>query len=553
MGDNLDFEVLRDFIKFLYRNQDREIILLELLNIFDKKFGCSAAGAYLYENGSFLLKAKIRGHNPSDIKIFLNDVLDSHIAMKYKDEYCRPILMENNSYFISLGCSEKVYGVIIYNSVDNLSHTADLISLLAIQTVIALKENEHYKQTKVIEQLVEDFASSLDVIIYFPRFIQHLKQIINFEGLNITIPDPLCRDKLLVYGNNVNDPLETTSSSYQGNAPAWVISTGKPMLEEDVKTTKMFLGNVFSPESGIRCILCVPLISKGKVIGSLNIGSRIPDYYKERHINLLTEVAAKIGPNVENALIYQSMNNNLEQALYQLDQNFYATLNAFTYLLDRRDNVTKGHSLRVIKYSVTIAERMGIEGAELEQLRLGALLHDIGKIGIPDSILFKTNKLTDEEWKVMKTHPALGAEMLSKIKFLSSAVPVVLHHHERFDGTGYPHQLTGEEIPLAARIFSIADAFDAITSKRPYKDIQSLDNALSELKKCTGTQFCPTCIDAFLSITKSDLVKLYKECKNKLTFKNPFLIGQEFEKQKNLDTKLLGVPTANSLPVLLSS
>ncbi|HWI54128.1 MAG TPA: HD domain-containing phosphohydrolase, partial [Desulfobacteria bacterium] len=517
--------------KFLYRNRDEEIILMKLLEIFDKRFGCSAAGAYLFEKGSFLLKAKIHGENSPDANIVLKDVLDAEFIMKYQNENCRPVLMEDNSSLIFLGFEEKVCGLLIYNNVGNSSDMADLICLLAIHTAIALTENEHYNQTEVIEQMAADFASSLDMRIYFPRFIQNLNQIIYFDRLTITIPDPLHLNQLLVYGNNINYPLETTNLASEGNAPAWVISTGKHILEEDLRGSKMFSESVFSPEAGIRCALYVPLVSKGIVVGTLNIGTRIPHYYKKRHVHLLTEVADRIGPTVENALIYQSVNNNLEHALFQLDQHFYETLNAFAFLLERRDNVTKGHSLRVINYSVIIAKRLGIKGQQLEQLRLGALLHDIGKIGIPDAILLKTEKLTEEEWRIMETHPLLGAEMLSKINFLSSAVPVVLHHHERFDGGGYPSKLIGEQVPLLARIFSIADAFDAITSKRPYRDIQSVDNAISELKRCTGTQFCPTCMEAFLSIPKNELVEIYNECTNKIAFKNPFLVGQEFQKQ----------------------
>lgn len=531
MQNNLDFEVLRDFIKFLYRNRDKEIILMELLNLFDKKCGCSAAVAYSFEKGIFLLKAKICDPNSPDTDMVTNKVLDTDFIMKYQNQYCRPVLLENNTYLISLGCEDKFFGFIIYTSVDNSSNTKDLICLLAIHAVIALKENEHYNQTKLIEQMAADFSSCLDVLIHFPRFLQNLRQIICFDELNIAIKDPLHQDQLLVYGKNVNDPLETCSLAYAGNAPAWVVSTGKPILVEELQSSKMFFENVFSSETRIQCALCVPLVSKGHVIGALNIGSSKSHCYKERHISLLTEVANRIGPNVENALIHYSVNNNLEQALFQLDQNFYATLNAFTFLLDKRDNVTKGHSLRVIKYSVMIAQQLGIEGSELEQLRLGALLHDIGKIGIPDAVLFKTQQLSDEEWKIMKTHPVLGAEMLSKIKFLSPGVPVVLHHHERFDGNGYPDRLAGEEIPLPARIFSIADALDAITSKRPYKDIKSLDMAIEELMRCTGTQFCPTCMNAFLSIPKKELIEIFNECKNEIAYKNPFLIGQEFEKQ----------------------
>lgn len=552
MNTNLDFELLSGFTQFLCRNRGREVILMELLNILVKEFDCFNAKAYLFENGSFSLKAKIDDPNFSDSDSVLCDALEADFITKRPQKYCCPVLVINNCYLVFLGYGDELFGVITYY-IKNLSNRTDMISLLANQAVIALKESEVFEDRKVIEQVVAAF--SLDMQLYYPRFVQNLRQMVNFHRLSIAIPDPLNPKKLLVYGNNVNDPLKTVTLSYEGSAPAWVVSTGKPIIEEDLKVSRMFPEDELLFKAGMRCVLSVPLVSKGRVIGTINVGSKIPQYYKKKHINLLSEVAARIGPTVENALIYQSVNNSLRQALFQLEDNFYATLNAFTYLLDQRDNGTKGHSLRVIRYSVVIAEQFGIKGTELEQLRLGALLHDIGKIGIPDAILFKAGKLTDEEWQIMKTHPLVGAKMLSKINFLSLAVPVVMHHHERFDGGGYPANLRGEEIPLAARIFSIADAFDAITCARPYKGVQSEEQAIAELKRCTGTQFCPVCMEAFLSIPKSRMLEIYQECKNETAFINPNQLGQEFQNQaiKNFNANLLGVPSEGNNTFLLTS
>lgn len=552
MDKNLDFELLSGFTQFLCRNRGREVILMELLNILVKEFACFNAKAYLFENGSFSLKAKIDDPSLSDPDSVLYDALEAGLIGKRPPKHCCPVLVQNNCYIVILGFGDEIFGVITYG-VKDLSERTDMISLLANQAVIALKESEVFEDRKVIEQVVADF--SLDMQLNYTRFVQNLRQIVNFHRLSITIPDPLHPKKLLLYGNNVNDPLKTLTLPYEGSAPAWVVSTGKPIIEEDLKVSRMFPEDELLFKAGLRCVLSVPLVSKGRTIGTINVGSRIPQYYKKKHINLLSEVADRIGPTVENALIYQSVNNNLRQALFQLEDNFYATLNAFTYLLDKRDNGTKGHSLRVIRYSVVIAEQFGLKGTELEQLRLGALLHDIGKIGIPDAILFKPGKLTDEQWQIMKTHPLLGAKMLSKINFLSLAVPVVMHHHERFDGSGYPANLKGEEIPLAARIFSIADSFDAITSERPYKGVQSEVQAIAELRRCTGTQFCPVCMDAFLSIPQSKMLEIYQECKNEGAYTNPNLIGQEFQNLtiKNFNANLLGVPSEGNNTFLLTS
>ncbi len=188
-------------------------------------------------------------------------------------------------------------------------------------------------------------------------------------------------------------------------------------------------------------------------------------------------------------------------------------LEALEVLLNKSDTATGGHSLRVVRYAEAIAQELGIQGRKLEDIRLGALLHDIGKIAVPDSILQKPGSLTSDEWVIMKTHPRLGADMISDFEPLQPAIPIVLHHHEWYNGTGYPDGLTGEEIPLGARIFAIADAFDAMTSVRPYSSAMDIQSAIRELKAGSGTQFCPVCLRAFLNLADKKLFNIYDECR----------------------------------------
>lgn len=191
----------------------------------------------------------------------------------------------------------------------------------------------------------------------------------------------------------------------------------------------------------------------------------------------------------------------LKNALYRLDQTYIFTLRALVTALDTRDEETQGHSLRVVKYALRLAELMGIsDEQQLKVLEYGSLLHDIGKIGIPDAILKKPGKLTDEEWTVMKTHPTVGYKILHRIEFLEEASQIVLHHHERWDGTGYPEGLKGEAIPLGSRIFAVADTVDAMTSERPYRKALSFEVASEELKKFKGIQFDTRVVDAFHSV-----------------------------------------------------
>jgi putative two-component system response regulator len=190
--------------------------------------------------------------------------------------------------------------------------------------------------------------------------------------------------------------------------------------------------------------------------------------------------------------------SELKQALTELDKTYNFTLQAMVTALDTRDTETQGHSLRVVRFTLKLAELMGISDKNVLKIyEYGALLHDIGKIGIPDAILRKPGKLDPQEWHIMKAHPTIGYNILHRIKFLDDAAQIVLHHHEAFDGNGYPDGLSGENIPLGARIFNIADAIDAMTSDRPYQKALDFTIAAGELMKYSGKQFDPAITAVF--------------------------------------------------------
>lgn len=201
-------------------------------------------------------------------------------------------------------------------------------------------------------------------------------------------------------------------------------------------------------------------------------------------------------------------NGRVTEAMDSLGRAYDDTLRSLSAALDARDSETAGHSARVADLTMAIAEEMGIDRDtdEWRNITWGALLHDVGKIAVPDHILRKPGSLTDEEWRTMRQHPHAGHEILQKVGFLRTASEVVLAHHERFDGSGYPRGLAGEEIPLGARIFSIADAFDAMTSNRTYRSAMPAEEALAELLRNSGTQFDPTAVRAFLSVYQKRFV-----------------------------------------------
>ncbi len=192
----------------------------------------------------------------------------------------------------------------------------------------------------------------------------------------------------------------------------------------------------------------------------------------------------------------------LQTANDQVLSTYRGTLEALVGALDARDNEVQGHSYRVSAYSQILAEQLGIErnSIEWETIARGALLHDVGKIGIRDAVLQKPGALDDAEWVEMRTHAEIGFGILRDIEFLKSAAALVQAHHERFDGAGYPHGLKGEQIPQGARIFAVADTFDAITTDRPYRRAMPPEAAVAEIRRCSGTQFDPEVVEVFLSI-----------------------------------------------------
>jgi response regulator RpfG family c-di-GMP phosphodiesterase len=190
----------------------------------------------------------------------------------------------------------------------------------------------------------------------------------------------------------------------------------------------------------------------------------------------------------------------LDLTLRQLEDTYRTTLEALGSAIDTRDVGTHAHSRRVRGYSMALARAHGVPSSELRDIEHGVLLHDIGKIGIPDAILLKPGPLTAAEWKIMRQHPEIGRQLVEKIPFLRGAVPVVYHHHERWDGTGYPLGLARTAIPLGARIFAVADAFDAMTFDRPYSRAMSFEAARDEIQRCAGTHFDPAVVVTFLGI-----------------------------------------------------
>jgi HD-GYP domain-containing protein (c-di-GMP phosphodiesterase class II) len=271
-----------------------------------------------------------------------------------------------------------------------------------------------------------------------------------------------------------------------------VFQRGEPIMINDMHTN-----NNDSIDAGSSSI-CVPLKVKEKCLGVLSITDKLSgEPFDKSDLDMMVTLASQIAVSLNNAKLYED-----------LEASYLSAVRALANSIDAKDTYTMGHSERVAKYSVEIGKKMGLPEEEIKNLYIGALLHDIGKIGIPEAIINKTDRLTNEEYQEIKTHPSRGAMIIEPAKFLKEKVPLIKYHHERFDGKGYPEGLKGEEIPLLARIICCADSFDAMTSKRAYRDTMPLEFAKKELIRCSETQFDPRIVNAFLEvIANEDTIK----------------------------------------------
>jgi HD-GYP domain-containing protein (c-di-GMP phosphodiesterase class II) len=268
----------------------------------------------------------------------------------------------------------------------------------------------------------------------------------------------------------------------------WVAMHEEPVIIHDVNSDPRFYGDADKKSEFVtKDMLCVPVRTKDRTIGVLQAINKRDGRFDDNDLEMLGTLANQVAVAVENATLYK-----------ELKETFYGTAEALAETIEKRDPYTGGHTKRVMEYSIAIGRYMELDSEAIENLKLSAILHDIGKIGVRDSVLLKQDKLDDEEFKTMNRHTSYGAEILHHVKQLREVIPGVWGHHEKIDGTGYPQGLKGDEIPLTARIIAVADTFDAMTTDRPYRKGLTNETAFEELKRCSGTQFDGEVVEAFV-------------------------------------------------------
>jgi len=268
----------------------------------------------------------------------------------------------------------------------------------------------------------------------------------------------------------------------------WVIRNGKPLMIKDISQDEDS-NNIRNEVAGVvpRSVVCVPLVIKGEVIGAIEVLNKLDgNNFNEHDAQILAGLANNAALTIENIRLNEDL-------LY----SYKHTVQKLVSLLDVRESTAGKHSKRVAEHARIVAKALSLSAEEKQSIEYAAILHDIGMLSIPQSVLNKREKLTDEEWDLIRKHPVIGYNLLRGIPSLNQVSKLILCHHERYDGKGYPCGLKGDTIPIGARVLAVADAFDSMTVKHSYRAAMSTKDALAEIGRCAGSQFCPVAARAF--------------------------------------------------------
>jgi HD-GYP domain-containing protein (c-di-GMP phosphodiesterase class II) len=361
---------------------------------------------------------------------------------------------------------------------------------ISVQPVIHVE-----KGNKARLELIYEVSKKVGSV---PRMTQLLEQIIRMTQQTLNAE----ASSVLLYGDNneelffevasgpVGQSLRRVRVRAQSSIAGRVARTGKPMIVNDVNKYRYF-DRMIDETTGFitRSIICAPLMVHRQIAGVIEVlNKRDGSDFNEQDLEAVVSVAATAAMAIENTRLHQTV----------LDA-YKSTITTLAAAIDAKDPYTRGHSQRVMKYALMGGKALSLPSDELETLEYAGILHDIGKIAIDVQILNKPANLTPSEWNMIREHPVMGANLLKDIRFLGKASELVLCHHERYDGAGYPAGLKGEDIPIGARLLAVADAFDTMTTSRSYRPAQTVDHAITELYSCSGTQFCPVAVAAFIS------------------------------------------------------
>lgn len=357
---------------------------------------------------------------------------------------------------------------------------------------------EKFNATMMLQRLTQTVTSSLNLEELTDELLSDVVSTLHIVNASILINDSDSGNFQMIATKRDHNKFIT---NFTADHPivAWMTRNKKPLLIDDLAVIPTFKSMWERERDTLKLLqaeLFIPIITRAEMIGLFIFGPRLStEPYNKEDIGLLTTVANQVAVAIKNARLYD-----------ELEDTFIQTVIALANAIDVRDTYTNMHSQWIAKWSVETALHLGCTNNEASEIRWGSLLHDIGKIGISDNILNKPGELDNHEWEIVRKHTILGAEMISPIKKLSKVAPLIRHSHERYDGSGYPDGLVGEQIPLGARIISVVDSFSAMRDVRTYKKSFSVEDAAEELRRHAGKMYDPKVVDAFLKVFETNRV-----------------------------------------------
>ena len=382
-----------------------------------------------------------------------------------------------------------------------------LIGALAGHAAVAIQNAQFYarqrfhtERQRLLEQISHHLQQTLDIDVLIPLVLAEINRALRTEAESLWLLNPetdilACRFATGPEGEAIKRVTVPLGKGIVGISVAQQQSIVLPDAQQDPRFYR-----AADQQTGFvtNSLLCVPLVVKGQAIGAIEaVNKRDGKLFNADDLDLLRSIADSAALAIENARLFT-----------ELAASYDSTLNALAAALDLRDRETEGHSRRVVEYTARLARQLGLEEPEIMEIGRGALIHDIGKIGVPDAILLKPSALEPDERLIIERHPQEGYDMLRGIPYLKEEVKIVLAHQEAWDGTGYPYGLRGADIPLGARLFAVADTFDALTSHRPYRQSRPMDAACQVIAAEAGRQFDPAVVAAFLAVPLAEWAEI---------------------------------------------
>ena len=373
----------------------------------------------------------------------------------------------------------------------------------AAELVLANEETvSHLQNIQALHKIDQAIAGSLDLNLTLNVVLEQVKTQLNIDAAAVLLLNP--HTQILEFTSGLGFRSKAIERSRvrlgEGHSGRAALERRTVSVTDLLENSTQFVRAPLLAEEGFVTYFGTPLIAKGQVNGVLEVFHRSPFAPDENWLEFFKILAGQAAIAVDNASLFTDLIHSNAELFAAYD----STIEGWSHALDLRDKETEGHTQRVTEMALKLARAAGITEEELVHVRHGALLHDIGKMGVPDHILLKPDKLTDEEWVAMRKHPTFAFELLSPVAYLRPALDIPYCHHEKWDGSGYPRGLKGEQIPLTARLFAIVDVWDALRSERPYRKAWPEDKVLEHIHSLVGTHFDPKAVEVFLNMINED-------------------------------------------------